>query len=50
MNIETLKEDLAAEHARYKTELERDTLKLIALARLIDAEMAVRELEESRHD
>lgn len=47
MNIETLKEDLAAEHARYRIELERDTRKLIALARLVDAEQALRELEES---
>lgn len=50
MNIETLKEDLAAEHARYRAELERDIRKLAALARLIDAEQELRELEESRHE
>ena len=48
MKIETLKEDLAAEHARYKAELERDIQKLTALARMFDAERALRELEVSR--
>lgn len=47
MNIETLKEDLAAEHARHKAEMERALEKLVALARLVDAEQALRELEES---
>ncbi|MEZ5544763.1 MAG: hypothetical protein R3F10_06200 [Lysobacteraceae bacterium] len=34
MNIETLKEDLAAEAARHSEEFERDTSEVIALARL----------------
>lgn len=42
---ETLKTRLAAEAARYKAELERDIRKLAALARLIDAERAVHDLE-----
>lgn len=46
-DIADLKASLAATAARYSEEFERDTRKLIALARLIDAEMAVRELEES---
>ncbi len=45
--VETLKADLAAEAARHKAEMERDIQKLTAIARLIDAEMAVRELEAS---
>ncbi len=44
-DISSLKASLAAEAARYKAELERDTQKLIALARLIDAEQALHELE-----
>lgn len=43
--VETLKADLAATAARYSEEFERDTRKLIAIARLIDAERELHELE-----
>lgn len=49
-DISTLKTRLDDLAARYRAELERDTRKLIALARLIDAEMAVREMEDRRHE
>ena len=49
-DIPNLKANLAATAARYRAQLERDIQKLTALARLVDAEQTLHELEESRHE